>query len=424
MRNVGLCPLCHELHGLDETARVVDNAYKRENAMNLPRMPDWMRQRRNMAGCFVILMLVVLAAFFLLRHGEDKTAWKPGMPLAKERVKIGVIHIADVTKATSGYSYAHEVGIRAMQHVLGLNDDQIVRKQNVQDTDLAAIEHSMRQCIVQGANIILATSWGYMGTCEKLAGEYPGVIFAHASGNKRNLTNFTNYFGRMYQARYLSGIIAGLRTATDHIGYVAAMGKDNSEVTGGINAFSLGVESVNPKARVHVKVTHRWFDPRGEIEAANALIAKGCDVITQHCDTLGPQLAAQKAGAWSIGYNSAVKDIAPQAVITSAVWNWDVYYTRLVQSVINGAFTTEPYFGGLRERMVDLTPFNERLLPAGAAEAVSAARRSIENGEFGVFEGAMEANNGRIIGAAGQRLSDAEIVNGMNWYYRNVIEVQ
>jgi basic membrane protein A len=258
-----------------------------------------------------------------------------------------------------------------------------------------------------------------MDTCEKLAEEFPSVVFAHATGYKRNNTNFTNYFGRVYQARYLSGIAAGLKTQTNKIGYVAAQGKENSEVTGGINAFALGVESVNPSALVHISVTHSWFDPMGESDAARRLLALGCDVITQHCDTPNPQLEAEKAGKWSVGYNSDMSREAPDAVITSVVWNWGKYYAYLVRSVIDGSFTTAPYFGGLREGIVDITPLSGFAVP-GTAALIAAERERMEKGVFNVFDGLMETNNGRTIGGA--TLPDDVITGGIDWYYRTVRE--
>ena len=380
------------------------------------------RPKRMAAGaCFIILALL---AFVLLKPWPREAEWKPGMPLTKDRVKIGVIYMTDVTNETGGYTYAHDVGIMKAQEEIGLRDDQIIRKVDIFDTDIIAATHAIRECIAQGANIIIATTWGYMDACEKLAAEYPDVIFAHATGNRSNDANFTNYFGRIYQARYLSGIAAGLRTGTNKIGYVAAMGKDNSEVTGGLNAFALGVEKVNKNARVHVRITHRWYDPNGELEAARLLINQGCDVIAQHCDTPSPQLAAKEAGVWGIGYNIDMSPDAPDAVVTSVVWDWGVYYTWLIKSVIDGSFTTKPYYGGLKEGIVNLAPFSEHLLPAGASEAVIAERKRIESGEFDVFDGPMETNDGQIVGEEGGTLPDSVIQGQINWYYRNVTEVR
>ncbi|MDR3256026.1 MAG: BMP family ABC transporter substrate-binding protein [Synergistaceae bacterium] len=370
----------------------------------------------------VLLVFVAAAGFLFVKNFSRETVWRPGTPLDKERVKVGVIFFSDAANATSGYTYAHDMGIREMQRAVGLRDDQIIRKYNVSDLSKSEIEHAMRECVSDGANIIIATSWGYMDICERMAVEFPGVIFAHASGFKRNETNFTNYFGRFYQPRYLSGIAAGLVTTSNKIGYVAAMGRDNSEVTCGLDAFAIGVESVNPDARIYVRVTNRWFDPKGEAQAARYLIENGVDIIAQDTDTPNPQIEAQAAGILGIGYNNDMKSDAPKATITSVVWNWSAYYIPLLESVIDGTFTTKPYYGGIKEGLADLSPLDESLVPPGVAKAVAAARERMESGEFDVFEGVMETNDGRLVGAEGQRLSDKEITGGMNWYYRNIIE--
>ncbi|MDR1242119.1 MAG: BMP family ABC transporter substrate-binding protein [Deltaproteobacteria bacterium] len=369
-----------------------------------------------------IAACIAFTLFITMTDKKDvKAEWSPGVPIEKESVKIGVIHVSDPENEKSGYAYAHYLGIREMQSEIGLRDDQIIRKINVSDTDTAATELAIRQCIEEGANIIIATSWWHMDACEKLSGEYPSVIFAHATGNKHNNTNFTNYFGRIYQARYLSGIVAGLLTMTNKIGYVAAMGVENSEVTGGIDAFAIGVESVNPDARVYVQVTYRWLDPAGESRAARELIAERCDVIAQHCNTPNPQIEAQRAGVWGIGFNSDMENDAPDATVVSVVWNWGVYYSYLVKSVINGTFTTSPYVGDIKNGMVGLSALNERILPHGVSDAVNAAREKIESGQFGVFDGVMETNDGKSIGESGKTLSDAEIA-GIDWYYRGIIQ--
>jgi basic membrane protein A len=370
-----------------------------------------------------MLALIIASLFLAALGGCEKTPvqWRPGKPFKKVLVKVGIIHPNEISE-TSLYDWAHYVGTLEMQRELNLTDDQIIRRGNVFEEDHAEAEAVIRECISEGANIIIAPSWGYMDVCEKLAAEFPSVVFAHATGYKYNDTNFTNYSGRFYQARYLSGIVAGMKTVSNKIGYVAAMGKDNSEVSGGINAFALGVESVNPDARVYVRVTHSWFDPMGEDEAAKALIARGCDVITQHTNTVAPQMAAQNAGVWGIGYNADMIAYAPKAVLTSVVSHWGAYYSHLVQSVIDGAFTTTPYFGGIAEGVVDITPLAPDLTTPEMAAAAEAARRTISGGTFNVFDGELETNEGSIIGTKGETLQDSEIIGNIYWYYRNVVE--
>lgn len=349
--------------------------------------------------------------------GEAATGVMPA--IAKEDIKVGVIHITDPAEG-SGYTYTHDLGIQGMQKNLGLDDSQIVRKNNVSDSDATAIENAMRECVEEGCNIIFATSWGFMDTCEALAEEYPDVIFSHGTGYKSNGVNFNNYFGRIYQARYLAGIAAGMKTESNKLGYVAAMGQENSEVTGGINAFAMGAYSVNPDCEVYVKVTNSWFDPEGETQAAQALVDLGCDVIAQHCDTPNPQTVAEQNGVWGVGYNSDMSKDAPDAVLTSVMWDWSVYYTYAVQSVIDGTWTGENYFGGMADGLVDIAPLSD-ICAEGTQEAVDAARKQITEEGFNVFDGVIETNDGSTVGEEGSTLSDSDITGNMNWYFKNVV---
>ena len=341
-------------------------------------------------------------------------------PVAKEDLKVGVIHIGDPADG-SGYSYAHDLGIVEMQKELGLEDNQIIRKNNIPDADPTKTEQAMRECIEEGCQVIYATSFNYMDTCEALAEEYPDVIFSHGTGYKSNNTNFNNYFGRIYQARYLSGIVAGMKTETNKIGYVAAMGSENSEVTGGADAFAIGVAEVNPDAQVYVKVTNSWLSPTEETNAAKALIAEGCDVIGQHCDTPNPQTEAEAAGVWGVGYNSDMKKDAPGATLTSVIWNWGKYYTESTKKVIDGTWTAENYFGGMKEGLVDIAPLNEDLVAPGTQEKVDEAKKRIVEEGFNVFDGVLETNDGKTIGEEGKTLDDATITGGINWYYKNIV---
>ncbi len=351
---------------------------------------------------------------------DADTAAAGVMPaIAKEDIKVGVIHITDPAEG-SGYTYTHDLGIQGMQKNLGLDDSQIVRKNNVSDTDATAIENAIRECIEEGCNVIFATSWGFMDTCEALAEEFPDVIISHGTGYKSNGVNFNNYFGRIYQARYLAGIAAGLKTESNKLGYVAAMGQDNSEVTGGINAFAMGAYSVNPDCEVYVKVTNSWFDPEGETQAAQALVDLGCDVIAQHCDTPNPQTVAEQNGVWGVGYNSDMSKDAPGAVLTSVMWDWSVYYTYAVQSVIDGTWTGDNYFGGMSEGLVNIADLSD-LCAEGTQEAVDAARKQIVEEGFNVFDGVIETNDGSTVGEEGSTLSDADITGNMNWYFKNVV---
>lgn len=285
-----------------------------------------------------ILALVLAAVMIFAIAGCGSKTTTTGEPEKDSSVfKVGVIHIGNPADG-AGYTYAHDMGIIEMQKALGLSDDQIIRKNNVDDSDAAQVRTAIEECIEAGCKIIFGTSWGYMDTMESLAAEYPDVVFSHGSGYKSNGKNFNNYFGRIYQARYLTGIAAGLKTKTNKIGFVAAMDNTNSEVTGGINAFALGVESVNPNAKIYVKVTNSWYSPELEQQAAEALLNMGCDVLAQHCDTTAPQLAAESRGVWGCGYNSDMTKDAPKAHLTAPIWNWGVYYTKAAKAVMDGTW--------------------------------------------------------------------------------------
>ena len=341
--------------------------------------------------------------------------------ISKDDMKVGVLYISDPSEG-SGYSYTHDLGIQGMQENLGLNSDQIERK-IVDDSDAAATEKAIKECIDDGCKIIFTTSWGYMETTSEMAEQYPDVYFSHGTGYLSNGKNFNNYFGRIYQARYLSGIVAGMNTKSNKIGYVAAQDSSNSEVTGGIDAFAIGVESVNPDAKIYVVVTNSWYDADKEKAASEQLLDMGCDVMAQHCDTAYPQTLAQDRGVYGIGYNSDMSKETPNSCLTSVIWNWSAYYTSAVKSVMNGTWDGSNYYGGMAEGLVGITNL-AGFAADGTQEKVDKATAAILSGENNVFDGVLETNTGDTVGSEGSTLDDATITGGINWYYRNVAVVE
>lgn len=341
--------------------------------------------------------------------------------IAKEDIKVGVLYISDPDEG-SGYSYSHDLGIQGMQENLGLSSDQIVRK-IVDDSDAQATEASIRECIDEGCNVIFSTSWGYMETTAAMAEEYPDIYFSHGTGYMSNGKNFNNYFGRIYQARYLSGIVAGMNTKSNLIGYVAAQDSSNSEVTGGIDAFAIGVASVNPDAKINVIITNSWYDPEKEEAASRQLLDMGCDVMAQHCDTAYPQTLAQERGVYGIGYNSDMSKETPDSCLTSVIWNWSAYYTSAVKSIIDGSWDGSNYYGGMAEGLVGITNLAS-FAAEGTQEKVDEATAAILSGQNNVFDGVMPTNTGETVGQEGSTLDDATITGGINWYYQNVVIVE
>lgn len=328
--------------------------------------------------------------------------------IAAEDMIVGFIYVGPI--GDGGYTYAHDQGRLYLEEQLGV---KTIYKESVPETQ--EVEQEIRNMIDQGAKAIFATSFGYMDYVEKISKEYPDVKFFHCSGYK-STDNMANYFGRIYQARYLSGIVAGLKTETNQIGYVAAF--PIPEVVRGINAFTLGAQSVNPDVTVKVTWTSTWYDPEKEKSAAIALLDQGVDVIAQHQDTAGPQQAAEERGAFSIGYNTDMSAMAPKAYMTAPIWNWGPYYVAQTQAVMDGTFATHAYWEGMSEDIVRLAPLTANA-PEGAQEAVDAAAAQILDGTEYVFEGPIYDQDGNLKVAEGVKLTDQEMLS-MSWFVKGV----
>src|SRR5690606_6740678 len=274
-----------------------------------------------------------------------------------------------------GWSWAHDQGRLYLERVMG---DRVETTYVEAVPEGADSERVFEDLARRGYKVIFGTSFGYMDSMLRVARRWPDVVFMHATG-VRTAPNLTNYFGRIEQPRYLSGIVAGLQTQTNLLGYVAA--HPIPEVIRGINAFTLGVRSVNPDAVVTVVWTNTWYDPAKEKDAALSLLDLGADVIAQHQDTPAPAQAAQERGKWAVGYNTDQRQFAPQAFLTAPIWNWGPYYVRVVESVLNGTWTNEPYWGGMEDGIVDLAPIADFAHPDAKAK-VEEARQRILSGEW------------------------------------------
>ena len=368
--------------------------------------------------------------------------------------KVGAIYI-NSKNDTAGYTYAHHTGITKAMEELGMDPaSQLVIVDEVPDTDYDKIANAVDTLVASDCNIIFAISFGYMQAVADKAEEYPNVIFSHATGYMSNETNFNNYFGRIYQARYLAGIAAGLKsleTGNNNIGYVSAYGTEYAETCSGINGFTLGAQSVNPNAKVYVKELGTWADEVNESAFAKELIQTyNCGVISQHCDSAQPQIAAQDAGVFGCGYNSDMTADAPKAHLTAAVWHWNVYYHTAIQAAMdcNGdasQFVSKmggsAYYGGLKENFVDVSPLNEATVAAGTQSAIDQVRQLIVSGAWDVFSGvklhitvaedgtaaveqadeALVTNDGtEIVAAGGASVEDSVITGTMNYFVAGV----
>lgn len=317
--------------------------------------------------------------------------------LSMENIKVGFIHISD--PSDMGYTYNHDLGTKKMQKNLGLSDDQVISKYNISED--ASCDTALRELVDAGCSIIFATSFGFEDYVLAVAAEYPEIQFCHATGYQAagsGLANAHNYFGLIYQARYLSGIAAGLKTETNKLGYVSAM--PFAECISGYNAFYLGALSVNPDVTMDVIYTNSWNDPTAEGQAAQALIDRGCDVLGQHADSPTTQTTAEANGVWGVGYNSDMISAAPNAALTSAIWDWSIYLTFAVQSVVDGTAIPADWSGGLADGVCALSPLNDKTVAPGTAEAIKAAQDKILGG-WDVFTGPLTDNTGKEVVAAG-----------------------
>lgn len=326
-----------------------------------------------------------------------------------EPLKVGFIYIGPVGDA--GWTYAQDLGRQYLEENMNVETTFI---ENVPEN--ADAERALTQLAEQGNKLIFATSFGYMDYVQNVAKKYPDVIFMHCSGFKTQ-DNAGTYFGRMYQPRYLTGILAGEMTESNTIGYVAA--HPIPEVIRGINAFTLGVRSVNPDAVVKVVWTNTWYDPATEKEAAKSLLESGADVIAQHQDTPGPQQAAQEAGAYAIGYNADMRQFAPQATLTSPVWNWGPYMLEVAQGVQDGTWKNDQYWGGLEDNVVDVGPFNEDLVSKELQDEILAQKQDMIDGKVSVFAGPIKDQSGAVKIADGEVMSDGDMLS-LDWFVEGV----
>ena len=364
--------------------------------------------------------------------------------------KVGAIYI-NKKSDTAGYTYAHNHGITTAMEELGLDPDtQLVVVDEVPE-DYDAVATAVDTLVGEDCDIIFGISLGYMQALADKAEEYPDVMFSHATGYMSNDTNFNNYFGRAYQARYLAGIAAGLKsleTGNNNVGYVAAFGRQYAETSSGINGFALGVQAVNPDATVYVKELGAWADEVNEGAFAEELIQSfNCGVISQHCDSAQPQIAAQDLGVFGCGYNSDMTADAPQAHLTAAIWHWNVYYQKAIETAMNNSadqFVTAmggpAYYAGLAEGFVDISPLTDNCAE-GTQAAVDAVRELIVSGQWDVFSGVklhvtvnedgtasveqedapLMTNDGtEIVAAGGPSVEDAVITGSMNYFVEGV----
>lgn len=354
----------------------------------------------------LLMAVTLIMSLVLVGCSEKKTETKVEK---NKSLKVGFLYVGPI--GDGGWNYSHDVARKELEKQLSV---KTLYKESVKE-DLAEVEKVCEEMIGGGANVIVGTSFGFMDGMEASAAKHPDVKYLHASGYKTS-ANMSNYFGRIYQARYLSGIVAGMKTKTNKIGYVAA--HPIPEVIRGINAFALGVQSVKPEAVVKVKWTNTWYDPAKEKEAGKALVSEGVDVITQHQDSAGPMQAAEEAGISAIGYNTDMKAKAPKAYMTSPVWNWSPYYVEQIKAIQAGTWKSGSYWKGLEAGIVNLAPLTT-VAPTGAEASLAKAKADILSGKNKIFVGPINDQTGAVKIAKDKVMKDAELLQ-FDWFLKGV----
>lgn len=348
-----------------------------------------------LAGIVLIAVIVVIAFSGFKADGA---------------LKVGLIITGEA--ADSGWNGAHYNGVVSACERLGT---RLIVKENVEEGN-GSCEKAIHELVDEGAEMIILSSYSYPSEAISVINGYPDIAF-YAISSEYAADNLTSYFGRMYEARYLAGIVAGMQTESNSIGYVAAM--SNSEVNRGINAFALGVRSVNPDAVVYVSWTDSWDNEERETAAAEGLIkGKTADVLTYHQNRDFSARAADKAGIYSIGYNEASAGLSDK-YLTAAVWNWESLYFQIIREFVQGQpNTVERHWFGIDSGAVELTELSP-IVSSGAKQAVEAARNRLCDIDD-VFSGVIYDNNGELRCREGETLSDEALLTGMDWFVEGV----
>ena len=325
-------------------------------------------------------------------------------------LKAGFVYVTPITEA--GWTRQHEEGRKAVDKALGAS----VKTTFVENVPEGAdAERVIRDLAREGHTIIFTPSFGYMEPTLKVAQEFPDVKFESITGYK-TAPNVAVANARYYEGRFLAGVAAGRMTQSNLAGYVA--GFPIPEVLQGINAFTLGLRSVNPRAQVKVVWLNTWFDPTKERDAAMALFNQNVDVIAFHTGSTAVMAAAQERGKMAVAYHSDMRKVAPDAQIIAVTHEWGAYYTARIKAVQQGQWQTGNLWGGVKEGMVRVGDFGPKVPKAVQAE-VLAKQKDVASGKLHPFAGPISDNDGKLVVPAGQVLSDAQILS-MNYLVAGV----
>ncbi|MEP6656327.1 MAG: BMP family ABC transporter substrate-binding protein [Betaproteobacteria bacterium] len=324
--------------------------------------------------------------------------------------KVGYIYVSPI--GDGGWTFQHDTGRKEMEKALA---GKVVTKYVEAVPEGADAERVIRELAQSGNQLIFTTSFGYMNPTIKIAMAFPNTKFEHATGYK-TASNVGIYNARFYEGRYLAGMVAGRMTKSNIAGYVAAF--PIPEVVMGINAFTRGMRAVNPAAEMKVIWVNAWYDPGREKQAADTLVSQGADVLTHHTDSTAVVQAAEADKVYAVAYHSDMSKYGPHAQLTAVTHQWGAYYTKVVSDAIAGRWKPGNVWGGLRERMIKMGPFNAAV-PKDVQDLVNKTAGEIGAGKFHPFTGPMKDNEGKDRLAAGKVMTD-EVLSKMDYYVEGV----
>ncbi len=347
---------------------------------------------------------------FAIALAVGLAAGAPPFSAAADDLSAAFIYVGPVGDA--GWTYRHDQGRQCLEKKTGIKTSFV--ESVPQAADVANVE---KDFLAQGYDLIFATAFGYQPFTQQVAQQNPDKHFFGITPTIAPADNILNYYGKLWDGRYLTGIVAGRMTKSNVVGFVAAV--PIPTVIAGINAFALGVRSVNPKATVRVVWTLSWYDPPAEKQAAVALVEGGADVVAQHQDTPSPVQGAAEKGAWAIGSESDMTRFAPGKYLTGTVWNWCPFYLKALEMVKAGTFKPGEFYGGLNDGTVSLAPMNEAV-PEEVVKLVESRKQGLMDGSFDYWKGPIKDNKGNIAVAKGKTLGISDI-NGMKWLAEGVV---
>jgi basic membrane protein A len=338
------------------------------------------------------------------------TSASPAASAAPSALKIAFVYVGPVGDA--GWTFAHDQARKAVADAFG-SRVQTTFVENVPEG--ADAERVLRDLVHQGNALIFGTTFGYMEPMLKVAADAKNVRFEHATGYK-TAANLSTYDSRTYEGAYMAGIVAGAMTTTHTLGVVGSI--PIPEVIRNIDSFTLGAQSVDPKAVTRVVWVNKWFDPPKEGEAAQTLIDQGADVLMQNTDSSAVLQTAEKDGKYGFGWDSDMSKYAPKAHLASAVINWAPYCKKAVGDVLDGHWATGQSWWGVKEGAIDLASLSDKI-PAETKTRVTTVKAGLADGSFQIWKGPIVDQGGKEMLKAGE-VADDKFMHGITFYVKGV----